>query len=89
MALASTLPQSLQNHAKALIFIGFFGVPAIAKMPFSGYNISYFKPRACDASVKYRKPLNALDKTSVAVSFVASQARAKFVAGGASCGRAE
>jgi hypothetical protein len=35
-----------QKWAKALIFIGFLDVSPIAKMPFYGYNISYFKPRA-------------------------------------------
>jgi hypothetical protein len=68
MAPAAGSPGRLQKHAKALIFIGFFGVPAIAKMAFSEYNISYFKPRAKGAPVKYRKPLKVLDKICAATS---------------------
>ena len=68
MATAAGSPERLQKHAKALIFIGFFGVPAIAKIAFSEYNISYFKPRAKGAPVKYRKPLKVLDKICAATS---------------------
>jgi hypothetical protein len=34
----------LQKRAQTPIFIGFFALSAFAKMPFPGYNISYFKP---------------------------------------------